>query len=90
MLINNNIFFLVIVCHDLYVKKIDKVVYGVTPPTPFVKSIEADLALIEHRTHVEVHASPSREFVRFEKKFFLAFFRQCRPGVLLLNAVKQL
>ena len=60
---------------------------GVTRPTPSVTSIEAELALIEHRTHVEVH---SREFVRFEKKFFLAFFRQCRPGVLLLNAVKQL
>ena len=89
MLINNNIFCLVIVCHDLYVKKIN-LFMGVTPPTPFVTSIEADLALIEHRTHVEVHASPSREFVRFEKKFFLAFFRQCRPGVLLLNAVIQL
>ena len=89
MLINNNIFFLVIVCHDLYVKKIDKIVYVGDSAYPFC-DVEADLALIEHRTHVEVHASPSREFVRFEKKFFLAFFRQCRPGVLLLNAVIQL
>ena len=61
-----------------------------TPPTPFVMPIEADFASIEHRTHVQVHASPSRDFVHFKKKFFLAFFRQCRPGVLLLDAVKQL
>ena len=44
---------------------------------------------IEH-TYVQVHSSPSRKFVRFEKGFVLAFFRQCRPGVLLLDAAKQL
>ena len=44
---------------------------GVTPPIPFVTSIEADFASIEHRTHV--HSSPSREFVRFEKVFSLHF-----------------
>ena len=31
---------------------------------------------------------PSREFVCFNKKIFFVFFRQCRPGVLLLNAEK--
>jgi hypothetical protein len=30
---------------------------------------------------------PSREFVRFKKILFF-FSRQCRPGVLLLNAEK--
>ena len=42
---------------------------------------------IEH-TYVQVHKSPSREFVCFEKRFLIAFFRQCRPGVLLLRAAK--
>ena len=62
------------------------------PPTPFVTSIYADFASIEHRTHIRaVHASPSRDFLRFRKKVvFLAFFRQCRPAVLLLAAAKQL
>ena len=67
------------------------------PPTPFVTSIEADFAWIEHRTHVRAskviisyyYSSPSREFVRL-KKVFSCIFRQCRPGVLLLDAAKQL
>ena len=42
------------------------------------------------QTYVQVHSSPSREFVRFKKSFFLAFFRRYRPGVLLLDAAKQL
>ena len=28
-------------------------------------------------TYVQVHKSPSHEFVRFEKDFFPTFFRQC-------------
>ena len=45
-----------------------------TPPTPFVTSIEEDVASIEHRTHVRAsQSSPSRGFVRFEKGFFLHF-----------------
>ena len=71
-------------------KKLNIVVWGVTPPTHFVTSIEEDFALNIKHTYVQVHSSPSREFVHFEKVFFLAFFRQCRPGVLLLDAAKQL
>ena len=64
---------------------------GVTPPTPFVTSIETDFASIEHRTHVCASTFKScREFVRFEKVFFSCIFRQCQPGVLLLDAAKQL
>ena len=36
----------------MFKKKTNKVVWGVTPPTPFVTSIEEDFASIEHRTHV--------------------------------------
>ena len=56
-----------------------------TPPTPFVTSIEQTLPRSDiGHTYVQVHTSPSREFVRFEKRFISCIFRQCRPGVLLL------
>ena len=35
MLMNNNTILLVIVCNDLYVKKIDNVVWGADSPYPF-------------------------------------------------------
>ena len=58
---------------------------GVTPPTPFVTSIEEDFASIEHRTHERASTFKSYSWVcTFWKNFFLAFFQQCRPGVLLL------
>ena len=47
-------------------------------------SIEADFAC--NVLIAKYMYGPSREFVRFKKKIFGFFFRQCRPGVLLLNA----
>ena len=46
-------------------------VWGLTPPTPFVTSIEADFACNAYSKHTcKVHVRPSRELVHF-KKFFL-------------------
>ena len=72
MLTNNKTFFLVIICHDLFKKDI-KLFGGLTPPTPFVPSIEADFACNAYSKHTcKVHVRPSRELVRF-KKCFSAF-----------------
>ena len=79
MLTNNKTFFLVIVCHDLYVSKIYKVVWGLTPPTPFVTSIEADFACNAYSKHTcKVHVRPSRELVHFKKCF--SAFSSNTPG----------
>ena len=65
-------------------KNINKVVWGVTPPSLFVTSIEARQTLpesnIEHM-YIQVHSSPSREFVRFEKVFFLHFPGNVDQGI---------
>jgi hypothetical protein len=82
----------VIVFNDLYVQQINKVVWGVTPPTPFCDVNRGRLCLdrTSNTWYMQVHSSPSREFVRFEKRFFSCIFRQCRPAVLLLDTAKQL
>ena len=61
-----------------------------TPPTPFVTSIEADSALMRR---VNTRAKDMQVLVvslQVSKKKILAFFRQCRPSVLLQDAAKQL
>ena len=45
---------------------------GVTPPTPFVTSIDADFALIEHRTHVRIQVLVVSLYI--SKKFFNLHF----------------
>ena len=63
---------------------------GVTPPTPFVTSIEEDFASIEYRQTMCKYVQVLVVSFYVSKKVFLAFFRQCRPGVLLLDAARQL
>ena len=51
-------------------KKYIKLFGGLTPPTPFVTSIEADFACHAYSTHTcKVHVRPSRELVRLKSVF---------------------
>ena len=76
MFLNNKImFWVIIVFNDLYVNKNKTKLCGVTPPIPILwRQSRQTLprSNIEY-TYVQVHSSPSREFVRFEKVFFLHF-----------------
>ena len=81
MLTNNNTFCLVIVCHDLYVKRIYKVVWGADSAYPYLRvtSIEADFACNAYSKHTcKVHVRPSRELVHFKKCF--SAFSSNTPG----------
>ena len=83
MYINNKTIFWVIVCQYLYVKKIDKVVWGRLRPSLFVTSIEEDFAAIEHRPPLNlpaftlyIHVQVVRLYVSFgypKMGFFLHF-----------------
>ena len=60
-------------------KKYIKLFGGLTPPTPFVTSIEADFACNAYCKHTcKVHVRPSRELVRFKKCF--SAFSSNTPG----------
>ena len=79
MLTNNKTICLVIVCHDLHVKKYINLFGGLTPPTPFVTSIEADFAYNAYSKHTcKVHVRPSRDLVHFKKCF--SAFSSNTPG----------
>ena len=52
---------------------------GLTPPTPFVTSIEADFAYNAYSKHTcKVHVRPSRDLVHFKKCF--SAFSSNTPG----------
>ena len=79
MLTNNKTIFLVIVCPIYMFKKYIKLFGGLTPPTPFVTSIEADFACNAYSKHTcKVHVRPSRELVHFKKCF--SAFSSNTPG----------
>ena len=60
-------------------KKYIKLFGGLTPPTPFVTSIEADFACNAYCKHTcKVHVRPSRELVHFKKCF--SAFSSNTPG----------
>ena len=60
-------------------KKYIKLFGGLTPPTPFVTSIEADFACNAYSKHTcKVHVRPSRELVHFKKCF--SAFSSNTPG----------
>ena len=60
-------------------KKYIKLFGGLTPPTPFVTSMEADFACNAYSKHTfKVHVRQSRELVHFKKCFYA--FSSNTPG----------
>ena len=68
-----------IIFYMYMLKKYIKLFGGLTPPTPFVTSIEADFACYAYSKHTcKVHECSSRELVHFKKCF--SSFSSNTPG----------